>query len=587
MKVIDWCILFSYLLFSLVLGLFLARRNRDDADYFVAGRRLSGWLAGASMAATTFSIDTPLYVAGIVATRGLAGNWEWWSFGFAHVAMTVIFAPLWRRSGVLTDAAFTELRYGGTPAALLRAVKAFLLAVPVNCIGIGYAFLAMRKVAEALDIVDGHLLFGYISDTFFLLIVVAALTLIYTVVGGLWAVVINDFVQLVLALLGAIAVAIAVISAAGGMTALLEKIDALNRPELLSLFPWSWKKDGVEWIGGAGISIATFISFLTLQWWSFRRSDGGGEFIQRLLATRNESQAKLAGWVFLVVNYLIRSWLWILVALSALVLLPSQQDWELSYPMLAVEYLPPVVLGVVVVSLVAAFMSTVSTSINWGASYLTHDLYQRFLRPSANRGELLFVGQGTSVILLLIGVMTALVGDSIGAIFRLVIAIGTGPGVVLVLRWFWWRINAAAELAAMVSGFLVGLTTSVIPIVRIDDYGLRLLVTTIFTGIIWLIVLVTTPPESSDVLDKFVLKVRPPGPGWRAVREKLGVQPVDPLNLLFLRFVLGSAVLFGALLGGGAFLLHQERGGWIGLTISVVCVFLMRQKKLFDISNAS
>ena len=587
MKVIDWCILFSYLLFSLVLGLFLARRNRDDADYFVAGRRLSGWLAGASMAATTFSIDTPLYVAGIVATRGLAGNWEWWSFGFAHVAMTVIFAPLWRRSGVLTDAAFTELRYGGTPAALLRAVKAFLLAVPVNCIGIGYAFLAMRKVAEALDIVDGHLLFGYISDTFFLLIVVAALTLIYTVVGGLWAVVINDFVQLVLALLGAIAVAIAVISAAGGMTALLEKIDALNRPELLSLFPWSWKKDGVEWIGGAGISIATFISFLTLQWWSFRRSDGGGEFIQRLLATRNESQAKLAGWVFLVVNYLIRSWLWILVALSALVLLPSQQDWELSYPMLAVEYLPPVVLGVVVVSLVAAFMSTVSTSINWGASYLTHDLYQRFLRPSANRGELLFVGQGTSVILLLIGVMTALVGDSIGAIFRLVIAIGTGPGVVLVLRWFWWRINAAAELAAMVSGFLVGLTTSVIPIVRIDDYGLRLLVTTIFTGIIWLIVLVTTPPESSDVLDKFVLKVRPPGPGWRAVREKLGVQPVDPLNLLVLRFVLGSAVLFGALLGGGAFLLHQERGGWIGLTISVVCVFLMRQKKLFDISNVS
>ena len=587
MKVIDWCILFSYLLFSLVLGLFLARRNRDDADYFVAGRRLSGWLAGASMAATTFSIDTPLYVAGIVATRGLAGNWEWWSFGFAHVAMTVIFAPLWRRSGVLTDAAFTELRYGGTPAALLRAVKAFLLAVPVNCIGIGYAFLAMRKVAEALDIVDGHLLFGYISDTFFLLIVVAALTLIYTVVGGLWAVVINDFVQLVLALLGAIAVAIAVISAAGGMTALLEKIDALNRPELLSLFPWSWKKDGVEWIGGAGISMATFISFLTLQWWSFRRSDGGGEFIQRLLATRNESQAKLAGWVFLVVNYLIRSWLWILVALSALVLLPSQQDWELSYPMLAVEYLPPVVLGVVVVSLVAAFMSTVSTSINWGASYLTHDLYQRFLRPSANRGELLFVGQGTSVILLLIGVMTALVGDSIGAIFRLVIAIGTGPGVVLVLRWFWWRINAAAELAAMVSGFLVGLTTSVIPIVRIDDYGLRLLVTTIFTGIIWLIVLVTTPPESSDVLDKFVLKVRPPGPGWRAVREKLGVQPVDPLNLLVLRFVLGSAVLFGALLGGGAFLLHQERGGWIGLTISVVCAFLMRQKKLFDISNAS
>ena len=587
MKVIDWCILFGYLLFSLVLGLVLARRNKDDADYFVAGRRLSGWLAGASMAATTFSIDTPLYVAGIVATRGLAGNWEWWSFGFAHVAMTVVFAPMWRRSGVLTDAAFTELRYGGAPAAWLRAVKSFLLAVPVNCIGIGYAFLAMRKVAEALGIVDGHLVFGSFSDTFLLLVVVAALMLIYTVVGGLWAVVVNDFVQLVLALLGALAVAIAVISATGGMTTLLEKIDDLNRPELLSLFPWSWKKDGVEWIGEAGISMATFISFLTLQWWSFRRSDGGGEFIQRLLATRNESQAKLAGWVFLVVNYLIRSWLWILVALSALVLLPSQQDWELSYPILAVEYLPPVVLGVVVVSLVAAFMSTVSTSLNWGASYLTHDLYQRFLRPSANRRELLLIGQLTSVILLLIGVLTALVSDSIGAVFRLVIAIGTGPGVVLVLRWFWWRINAAAELAAMVCGFLVGLTTSLIPIVRIDDYGLKLLVTTLITGTVWLIVLAITPPESSDVLHTFVRKVRPPGPGWRTLRKELGVKPVDPFNILVLRFVLGSSVLFGALLGGGAFLLHQERGGWIGLSISVICAVLMRQKKVFGISNVS
>ena len=436
MSTIDWLILACYLLLSLALGLFLARRNRNNDDYFVAGRRLSGWLAGASMAATTFSIDTPLYVAGIVATRGLAGNWEWWSFGFAHVAMTVVFAPMWRRSGVLTDAAFTELRYGGAAAAWLRGIKAFLLAVPVNCIGIGYAFLAMRKVAEALGIVDGHLLFGWISDTLLLLILVAALMLIYTVLGGLWAVVVNDLVQLVLALLGALAVAIAVVNAVGGMNVLLERIDELRRPELLSLFPWRWTQDGLDWIGGAGITFTTFLSFLTLQWWSFRRSDGGGEFIQRMLATRDERQSKLAGWVFLVVNYLIRSWLWILVALSALVLLPPQQDWELSYPILAIRYLPPIALGIVVVSLVAAFMSTVSTSLNWGASYLTHDLYQRFLRPSANQRELLLIGQLACVMLLLIGVFTALVSDSIGAVFRLVIAIGTGPGVVLVLRWF-------------------------------------------------------------------------------------------------------------------------------------------------------
>ena len=587
MSAIDWVILVCYLLMSLALGLLLARRNRNNDDYFVAGRRLSGWLAGASMAATTFSIDTPLYVAGIVATRGLAGNWEWWSFGFAHVAMTVVFAPMWRRSGVLTDAAFTELRYGGAPAAWLRGVKAFLLAVPVNCIGIGYAFLAMRKVAEALGIVDGHILFGWISDTLLLLIIVAALMLIYTVIGGLWAVVVNDLVQLVLALIGALAVAVAVVNAAGGMNVLLERIDELRRPELLSLFPWQWTEDGFDWIGGAGITFTTFLSFLTLQWWSFRRSDGGGEFIQRMLATKDERQAKLAGWVFLVVNYLIRSWLWILVALSALVLLPPQQDWELSYPILAIRYLPPIALGIVVASLVAAFMSTVSTSLNWGASYLTHDLYQRFLRPSADKGELLFIGQLACVILLLMGVLTALVSESIGAVFRLVIAIGTGPGVVLVLRWFWWRINAAAELAAMVCGFFVGFTTSVLPIVRIDDYGLKLMVTTVFTGVVWLIVLGLTPCESQDVLDRFVIKVRPPGPGWRALRERLGVEPVDSLSSLLLRFFLGSAVLYGGMLGCGAFLLHQERGGWIGLVIAFVSLFVMGRKRLFDISIAS
>jgi hypothetical protein len=185
------------------------------------------------------------------------------------------------------------------------------------------------------------------------------------------------------------------------------------------------------------------------------------------------------------------------------------------------------------------------------------------------------------------GVLTALISDSIGAIFRLVIAIGTGPGVVLVLRWFWWRINAAAELSAMVCGFLIGFTTSVIPIVRIDDYGLKLMVTTVFTGVVWLIVLAITPCESKEVLERFVVKVRPPGPGWRSLREELGVEPVEPLSDLFLRFVLGSAVLFGGLLGSGAFLLHQERGGWIGLVIAVVCLSIMGKKKLFDISIAS
>ena len=576
---VDWLILVLYLAGTLVLGLWLARRNRSEDDYFVAGRSLSGWLAGASMAATTFSIDTPLYVAGLVGTRGLAGNWEWWSFGLAHVAMAVVFAPLWRRSGVMTDAAFTELRYGGAPAAWLRGIKAFLLALPVNCIGIGYAFLAMRKVVGALGIVSDQPIpaAGGLSDTLLLLIIVAALVLAYTAAGGLWAVVITDFIQLILALLGAAAVAWAAVHAAGGMGPLLGQLEALGRPELLSIVPWRWEDNGFNWIGGAGISVSTFLAYLTVQWWSFRRSDGGGEFIQRMLATRNEQEARLAGWVFLVVNYLVRSWLWVLVALVALVLLPDQADWELSYPTLAVQFLPPVVLGLVVVSLVAAFMSTVSTSVNWGASYLTHDLYQRFLRPNASQRELLLVGQLMSVILLVLGVITALISDSIGTVFRLVIAIGTGPGVVLVLRWFWWRINAAAELAAMLCGFVVGLLTSVVPLLQIADYGQRLMVTTGLTALVWLTVMLLTPPESPEVLERFVQTVRPPGPGWDQWRRRWDVQAAEALSTLLARFLFSSGILFGALLGSGAFLLHQQVMGWMGLVVAAICLLMLRR----------
>ena len=578
MTAIDWLLLAAYLVLTLVLGLWLARRNSGEADYFVAGRRLNGWLAGASMAATTFSIDTPLYVAGLVGARGLAGNWEWWSFGLAHVAMAVVFAPLWRRSGVLTDAAFTELRYGGAAAAWLRGIKAFLLAVPVNCIGIGYAFLALRKVVEALGLVSGQPAALGLTDTVWLLMVVALLVMSYTVAGGLWAVVVTDLVQLVLALAGALAVAAAALHAAGGMTALLEQLQALQRPELLSLVPWTWDDAGFHWLQGSGISIPMFMAYIAVQWWSFRRSDGGGEFIQRMLATRDEQQARLAGWVFLVVNYLVRSWLWIVVALAALVLLPAGADLELGYPALAVQLLPPVALGLVVISLVAAFMSTVSTSVNWGASYLTHDLYQRFVRPSAGSRELLLVGQLTTVLLLVLGVITALISDSIGTVFRLVIAIGSGPGVVLVLRWFWWRVNAAAELSAMLCGFFVGVFTSVVPLVRIEDYGVRIAVITGLSAVVWLTVMLSTPPESDAVLERFVRTVRPPGPGWSCLRQRFGVMPMESLPAMLRRFVLTCGVLFGGLLGTGGFLLHQQWSGWIGLSVLIFSIWQLRRR---------
>ncbi|BEV36650.1 sodium:solute symporter family protein [Synechococcus sp. M16CYN] len=586
MAVIDWFLLILYLLLTLLLGLWLARRNREQDDYFLAGRHLNGWLAGASMAATTFSIDTPLYVAGLVGNRGLAGNWEWWSFALAHVAMTVVFASFWRRSGVLTDAAFTELRYGGAAAAKLRGIKAFLLALPVNCIGIGYAFLALRKVMEALDVVNGRTNVLGLSDTVWLLVIVALMVVSYTAVGGLWAVVMTDLIHLMLALLGALTVAVAALHATGGMALMLNQLHALNRPELVSLVPWTWDKDGFVWLDDAGVSVPMFTAYIAVQWWSFRRSDGGGEFVQRMLATHDERQARLAGWIFLVVNYLIRSWLWVVVALAALVLLPEQADFELGYPALAVDLLPPVGLGLVVVSLVAAFMSTVSTSVNWGASYLTHDLYQRFIRPQAGSRELLLVGQSTTLLLLMLGVATALVNDSVGMVFRLVIAIGSGSGIVLVLRWFWWRINAAAELSAMLCGFIVGLFTSVVPLVRIDDYGLRLTVITLISAAVWLTVMLLTPPESEAVLERFVRTVKPPGPGWAHLRRRFNVKPVETFSTILRRFVLACGILFGGLLGTGGFLLYQQMTGWFGLGVLVISFLLLHRPALVTHSPA-
>ena len=567
---IDWGLLGGYMLLSLLAGLWWARRNHNEDDYFLAGRRLTGWLAGASMAATTFSADTPLYVAGLVATRGVAGNWEWWGFGIAHVAMTVVFAPLWRRSGVLTDAALTELRYGGAAAAWLRGIKAFLFAVPVNCIGMGYALLATAKVSEALGLAQTQ------SEQAWLLGGIALLVLVYTAIGGLWAVVITDMLQLLLAFLGAVAVAVAAVAACGGIDGLLLQLQQLGRTDLLHPFPMTLGWNGIRWLEGSGITVSMFLAYVTLQWWSFRRSDGGGEFIQRLLATRDEREARRAGWVFLVLNYVLRSWPWILVALAAVVLLPAGSDWEQSYPRLAVDLLPPGVLGLVVVSLMAAFMSTVSTSVNWGSSYVTNDLYKRFLRPDANQRELVVVGQFVSALLLACGVLAALMSTSVGSVFRLVIAIGTGPGVVLVLRWFWWRINAASELAAMVAGLSVGLATTLLPNVRIDDYGLRLFATTAVTAVVWIAVLLVTPPESPEVLRRFVLQVRPAGPGWSQWRRRFEVTAPEPLTRTLMQFVWGCVVLFGATLAMGGWLLQQQGWAWICTAITGVGLWGLR-----------
>ena len=587
MQAIDWIIVGVYLVLTILLGVYLSRKASGSmADFFVSGRSLPWWLAGTSMAATTFSIDTPLYIAGVVATGGIAGNWQWWSFGIAHIIMIYVFARLWRRSEIITDAELIEVRYGGNMAATLRATKAFLFAVPINCIGIGYAMLAMVKAIDALELWQSVGVNPGENLKIWSVVGVSVFVLLYAGLSGLWGVVITDFFQFFFGLAGAIVVAAIAVNHIGGMPELIQQVQEKTSQDVLSFVPLDFGGDSfVQWSDAAGITLSTFLAYVFVQWWAFRRSDGGGEFIQRLAAAKTEEEAEKSAWFFNILNYVVRTWPWIIVALAALVIYPDSEllnaagtvDRELGYPRMMLDFLPPVLLGLTVASLLAAFMSTVSTLINWGASYLVNDLYARFFRTDATQSELVFAGRMASVLITILGAIAAFNFSSIKEVFGLVIAIGTGPGLVLILRWYWWRINAAAELAAMLGGFFIGLGTSIFPIIKIDDNGIKLMVITGLTAVIWIAVMLLTPPESEATLNKFYTKVRPGGPGWKRQQQQTGLPPLQDLGKDLLRVCASILLLFGAMFAVGGFLLFKVLTGWVSLVIAVLGWVWLRQ----------
>ena len=510
---LDWAVVAAYMVATLLLGVYLARRASGSmVDFFVGGRSLPWWLAGTSMAATTFSIDTPLYISAVVGNRGVAGNWEWWNFAVAHVILIYIFARLWRRAEIVTDNELTELRYGGRPAAVLRAVKGFLFAVIIGAIGMAYPMLAMVKVVDALEIFPSLGLELGQSGKVWIVVAVSALVLAYAGISGLWGVVATDFFQFFLGMFGAVLVAIIAVNHVGGLSEMVTRAQAYTDFDVLSFTPLDYgggTRFLVGWSSAAGITASTFFAYTLVQWWAFRRSDGGGEFIQRLAAAKTEAEAEKSAWFFNILHYVIRTWPWIVVAIVALVIYPDLEDRELGYPKLMLDFLPPGILGIVVASLVAAFMSTVSTIINWSASYITNDLYARFLRPQADQRELVAAARGASVLVTVIGAVAAFFSDSVAGLFQLIIAVGTGPGLVLILRWFWWRINAWAELASMIAGFLVGFATSVVPVLQIEDFGMRITVTALISAAIWIPTMLLTRPETDAKLDAFYTP-RPP-----------------------------------------------------------------------------
>lgn len=547
MSQLDWLVVVAYLAGTLWLGVYLARQGAASLSaFFVGARAVPWWLAGASMAATTFNVDTPLYVAGLVARRGIAGNWEWWCFVFAHVAMAVVLARLWRRAEVMTDAELIELRYSGRAAALLRATRAFAFGIPLNCIAIGYGMLAMRKVMQALGLTEMPWLPG--NQQAWAVVLIVALTLIYAAASGLWGVVTTDFLQLVLALGGALLVMGFALAEVGGLGALREQLEAAGRSSTLHIVPRP----------GDALPMGTFAAYLLIQWWSFRLADGGGMFVQRLSSVRNEREAEKAALLFNLINYVIRTWPWVIVALAALVVLPPLEDPERAYPMMMQRYLPAGVLGLVFASLLAAFMSTVSTQVNWGASYAVRDLYQRFYRPEAGDAELVRAARWATVLITLAAAVASFWMEDVGRVFRFMVLFGNGTGTVLLLRWFWWRVNAWAEWSALVSGMTIAIVLTAAPPLAALSFGTKIAVTAFGTMAVWIPVMLLTPPEPVAVLDTFYRRARPGGPGWRPVRNRTGVEPASRLADDLVAGAAVVAIVMGAMLGVGGLVV----GSW-------------------------
>jgi solute:Na+ symporter, SSS family len=570
MAVLDWVVVGVYLIATVVLGVWLSRRaSRSLEDFFVGGRMIPWWLAGASMAATTFNVDTPLYVSGLVIGRGIAGNWEWWSFVVAHVGMIYLFARLWRRAGIVTDVELTELRYGRAAAAWLRGVRAFLFALPINAIAMAYGMLAMRKVVDALGLWEQ---FGVGGDEakLWTVIVIAAVVLVYAAVAGLWGVVATDFIQLALALVGSTVVMVYAVSEIGGISQLPVRLEAAGAGRKADFFPSA---------ENAALPFTTFFAYVAVQWWAFRRADGGGEFVQRLASVPTERDAERAAWFFNILNYVGRTWPWIIAALVAMIVLPGLEDPETAYPVMMRRYLPAGLLGLVFASLLAAFMSTVSSQVNWGASYLVNDVYRRFIRPDASQTQLVWVGRGASVVITALAAAASFHLTSIGEVFRFLLVLGTGAGAVLVLRWFWWRVNAWAEISALVASVTVAAIIYYIPELRAMSYGAKSISTASIVTVTWITVMYLTPPERPETLDAFYRRARPGG-AWGPVRARVGLAPAQDLRDDLLRVAAGVAALMGANLLIGGLLLQRWTLAGIAAAVSAAGIAVLRRRRV-------
>ena len=576
---IDWAIIVGYFVLALSIGLvFKNRAGSSFVEYFASGRSLPWWIAGTSMVATTFAADTPLAVTGLIAKHGLAGNWFWWAWAFGGMLTVFVFAKLWRRAEVLTDVELIELRYHGRAASFLRGFRAFYVAAVVNSIVIGWVTKAMCSVLQQT------VLAGTPRDThtdLLLVIGMLAVTGLYAVVSGMWGVAITDVVQFVLAMVGCVLLAVVAVDHVGGIDALREKITGVfaGQGDPLAFVPdFSGDK--------TAIPIGLFACLVLSQWWATwypgAEPGGGGYIVQRMASCKDEHHAVKGTLLFQLAHYCLRPWPWILVAFAALVLHPelrTADDAGPGFPMMIRELAPTGLRGLLLVTFAAAFMSTISTQMNWGASYLVNDVYRRFVAPQADDRRLLIVSRLASALVLLLGGAVGwfmVASDvSVADAWAFLSAMGAGVGAVFILRWFWWRINVWSEISAMV-GSLVVFTVfhyAVPEKALAGEY--RSLIVAVITMVLWLAVTFATPPESRDHLIAFHRKVRPAGPGWGPIAAAAGVRPESGLGRGILCAVLGTAVIWLTLPGIGAVIFGETGKAALCLGGAAVAAVLM------------
>ena len=568
---IDWTIILIYIAFSLGVGIYFSKRAKSSTEeYFLSGRTLPWWIVGTSMVATTFAADTPLAITEFVRGPGIWQNWFWWNLLMGSLLGVFLFSRLWRRAEVLTDNELLEIRYSGKPAAFLRAFKAGYFAILYNFIVMGWVINAMASVMAVMLNMDKW-------TAVWICVIIA---LIYAILSGFWGVVVTDLVQFCIAMFGSIALAIIAVNHVGGMETLLEKLSGLlgtdaiheNTLKFIPPVPDANVTTSEFWES----PFSKFLIFISVMWWSHHGTDGGGYIIQRMSSAKNERHALLATLWFNLAHYALRVWPWIIVAVVSIVMFPmipesySELGVKAGYPLVMNTLLGPGMKGILIVSFLAAFMSTIDTHLNWGSSYMINDIYKRFFKPNESEVHYVFVGKIFTIILMVLAAFTALKMQSISKAWEFIFSMGAGIGLVLILRWFWWRINAWSEITALATSISVTISLEVLAwsqtIEAGDTYELfaaspilfgislqvhhKLMIIVPLAIIAWLTATFLTDPEPVDKLKEFYNRVQPGG-WWEPITAGYThtLQPVS--EGFFMQWIAGILMIYGFTFGIG------------------------------------